>query len=269
MIRAARDDDYAAYRVLHHVLVPEDPIPPFERWRTDIMSTIQVAERDGVVVGYVDCLLFDGGAHVRNLVVDPSARGSRVGAELMHGAAARCRASGITSWHLNVAEDNEPAIRLYEKLGFRADWRSASMVMPWDATRALPCEPADASPIFPEDGERIETEFGLIGGRMQTLGRRSDRVMLQLANTAGDLLGMAVFDPGFPGASIFRVKRPALAGTLFAALRPHAQHDYLLVLVEGDDALTILLEDAGARVRRRIQHMSASVPDEQAAPRLG
>lgn len=260
MIRAARDDDYDAYRVLHHVLVPEDPIPPFERWRTEVMPSVAVADRDGDVVGYVDCLLFDAGAHVRNLVVVETARGLGIGTALMHAAAARSRASGLVSWHLNVEVGNTAAISLYEKLGFRSDGRAASLVIPWDAARSLPCEPAIASPIRFEDADRIETTFGLLRGRIAKQSSRPDRVLVQLTDDAGVAVGMAVFDPKFPGASVFRVARPALAGTLFAALHPHAQHDYVLVLVEDDDALGALLEQAGAHLRRRIQHMTGPVP---------
>jgi GNAT superfamily N-acetyltransferase len=260
MIRPARDDDYAVYADLHRILVPEDPVPSEDRFRTEIIPTILVAERDGHVVGYVDTLPFDGAAHVRNLVVADSARGAGIGTALMHAAAARCRAAGITAWHLNVAEGNAPAIAIYQKLGFQPDWRSASMVVPWSITAALPADPANAEPM--RDADRIETTFGILRGRLATMARRADRVMMQLTGDDASVLGFAAYDPGFPGASIFRLARPTLAGTLFDALRPHARHDYLMVLVEGDDALTALLEEAGANVRRRIQHMSGAVPQQ-------
>ena len=260
MIRAARDDDYAVYADLHRVLVPEDPVPSEDRFRTEIIPTIQVAERDGRMVGYVDALLFDGGAHVRNLVVAEAARGTGVGMALMRGAAARCRAAGIHAWHLNVAVGNTPAIALYEKLGFVPDWRSASLVVPWSITHALPADPANAAPLRAENAERVETRFRILRGRLTTMMQRPERVMMQLVGDDASVLGFAAFDPWFPGASMFRLARPTLAGTLFDALRPHARHDYLMVLVEDDEALTALLEAAGAQVRRRIQHMSGTVP---------
>ncbi|MDQ3334290.1 MAG: GNAT family N-acetyltransferase [Myxococcota bacterium] len=260
MIRPARDDDYAAYAVLHRVLVPEDPVPPYARFCAEIAQTIQVAERDGQVIGYVDALLFDAAAHVRNLIVAEDARTRGVGAALMHAAAERCRTANIKAWHLNVAEGNTPAIALYTKLGFRFDWRSDSLVVPWAATLSLPADPANASPIRAEDAARVETTFDLLRGRVTTMMRRPDRVMMQLTGDDASILGMAAYDPGFPGANVFRVVRPTLAGTLFEALRPHARHDYLMVLVEGDEALTAMLEAAGATVRRRINHMSGDVP---------
>ena len=260
MIRPARDDDYAVYADLHRVLVPDDPVPAEARFRTELSPTIQVAERDDQVVGYVDTLLFDGAAHVRNLVVAEAARGTGVGTALMHAAAARCRAANIRAWHLNVAEDNAPALALYKKLGFQPDWISASLVVPWSITHALPADPANASRVRADDAARIEAAFNLLRGRVTSMSRRPDRVMMQLAGDDTSILGFAAYDPGFPGASVFRLARPTLAGTLFDALRPHARHDHVMVLVEGDDALTALLEDAGATVRRRIQHMSGDVP---------
>jgi ribosomal protein S18 acetylase RimI-like enzyme len=260
MIRPARDDDYAAYALLHLVLVPEDPVPSEDRFRTEIIPTIDVAERDGHVVGYIDTLLFDAAAHVRNLVVVEAARGQGIGAALMHAAAERCRAANIKVWHLNVAEGNTAAIALYTKLGFRFDWRSDSIVVPWAAALSLPADPANAAPIRAEDAARVETAFDLLRGRVTRLLQRPDRVMMQLVGDDASILGMAAFDPGFPGASVFRVARPTLAGTLFEALRPHARHDHLMVLVEGDEVLTSMLEAAGAMVRRRINHMSGDVP---------
>src|SRR5687767_15556506 len=119
MSRAARDDDYEAFTVLMRELGVDDPTPPFERWRSDLMPTTPVAERDGRVVGYIDWYTLDTDGYVRNLVTAPDARNTGVGAALMRAAAAELRARGVALWHLNVKVGNAPAIHLYEKLGLR------------------------------------------------------------------------------------------------------------------------------------------------------
>ena len=256
MIRPARESDYDAYAVLHKTLVPDDPVPTRERYAKDLV-TIQVAEVAGQVVGFVDMHVFDDVAHVRMLVVGDDARGRGIGEELMLAAT---RAHGIATWQLNVADGNAAATALYMKLGFQFDWRSAAILVPWVITEQLPAEPAPASPVTLANGAELEAAFRLQRGRIARLLGREGRVMIQLRAETGPI-AVAGFDPRFPGTVLFRVARPALAGTLFAALRPHKlDHDYLAMLIEDDDATLALLEEAGAIVRRRIGHMTGAVP---------
>lgn len=259
MIRPAREDDYDGYAVLHKALVPEDPVPSRERYAREL-ATIQVAEDAGRVAGYVDMHLFDDTAHVRNLVVGEDVRQRGIGTALMHAAAATCRARGVSTWQLNVDQSNAAAIALYLKLGFQFDWQSASIILPWVVADTLPAEPAPASEVALAAGPELETTFGLLRGRIANLLTRPGRVLVQLRDDARPI-AFAAYEPAFPGASVFRVARPALAGTLLAALRPYKlDHDYLMVLVEGDDALAALIENAGGIVRRRIRHMTGLVP---------
>ncbi len=257
MIRPARDDDFDAFTALVNELGVDDPPVPFDRWRTDFMPTTLVAEQAGRVVGYVDCYAMDSIAHVRNLVVAPAGRNHGLGALLMRAAADHARALGIESWMLNVKQDNAPAIHLYEKLGLRTVYASTVFRITWDATARLAAEPAIAEPV--DDAYAIEEAFDLPRGRLAHLATRRSRIIRQLRE--GDArVGIAVFDPEFPGANVFRVARPTLAGTLLAALRPHANHDYLGLVIERDDELARLVENTGADVRFRLFHMTGPLP---------
>lgn len=81
-----------------------------------------IAEVDGSAAGaatlYVAPELPEGEAFLVAMWVDPAFRGRGVGEALIDQVAAQARADGIRRLLLDVVTDNEPAIRLYERLGF-------------------------------------------------------------------------------------------------------------------------------------------------------
>jgi putative acetyltransferase len=85
-----------------------------ERWRTDtvITSTVVVAERGDVLVGFVTINPTTG--YLDQLVVAPEAWGEGIGTKLM-SEAFRLAPHGID---LHVNQDNARALGFYQKLGF-------------------------------------------------------------------------------------------------------------------------------------------------------
>ena len=76
----------------------------------------RVAELRGRVAGFLVCRkLSDDEAEVLSLVVDPEVRRRGVGSFLMHEALDRRPGS---TWYLEVRESNQPARKLFRKLGF-------------------------------------------------------------------------------------------------------------------------------------------------------
>lgn len=57
-------------------------------------------------------------AEINTIVVAPSARGMGVAKKLIAGAEKRLRAEGVTRMLLEVAIDNDPALKLYQGYGF-------------------------------------------------------------------------------------------------------------------------------------------------------
>ncbi|HVN84585.1 MAG TPA: GNAT family N-acetyltransferase [Candidatus Binatia bacterium] len=86
-----------------------------------------VAERAGTVVGYVYAgvepqswkELRDAAGFIHDVVVDPGARGLGIGTGLIEAAAAWLINRGVPRVMLWTAAKNEPAQRLFERLGFR------------------------------------------------------------------------------------------------------------------------------------------------------
>lgn len=259
MIRAATADDYPAFTTLFRELGVDDPTPSRDRFIADL-SGVLMFERDGAVAGYVSFYRLALAGHVRNLVVAPDARNLRIGDALMRAAATRLHASGVDEWHLNVKLGNAPAIRLYERLGMTALHRSAAVRFPWARLGELPVEDAVAAPADGSDDDDLERALDVLGGRLAMARQRPGMVIVQLRDARRAPVGVACFDPAFPGAYTFRVARPGLAAPLLRALEPHAQHAELQILVDEDPDLVAALVAAGGEIRMHTLHYRGALP---------
>lgn len=82
-------------------------------------SQALVALRDERVIGYVLCWFVADEIHVVNLAVLARERRQGIGRHLMNHVCRDARRRGVTVATLEVRFHNEPAIGLYESLGFR------------------------------------------------------------------------------------------------------------------------------------------------------
>lgn len=83
-------------------------------------STCLVADHGERLVGYLLCSRQAGVWHVLNVAVHPRRRGEGIGRALMQAIVARAGGAALT---LEVRVSNEPAIRLYRRLGFLSSGR--------------------------------------------------------------------------------------------------------------------------------------------------
>jgi hypothetical protein len=213
-----------------------------------------IDERDGAVAGYVRVQRLGAIGYVRDLVTSP--RSADGGLGLMLAAASSLRACGVNEWHLDVRPESSTT-SVYEQLGMHPEFRSTAMRFPWACLPDLPGEPATALPIASEEDDDIERALGLLSGQLAMMRQRPQIVMRQLRDDACAPVGVGVLD--VEGARVFRVIRPTLAAPLLAALRPHALHADLALVLE-DDPLTTLLSAHGGRIVMRLLHYSGLVP---------
>jgi ribosomal protein S18 acetylase RimI-like enzyme len=264
-IRPAAAADYDLFSRLFPELAVDDPIPDRERWQKEIEpGTLVIEDEPGRGAGYAFVHVLAGVGYVRHIVVDPSRRRAGIGRALLLGVARRLREAGCGRWCLNVKPENEAAIALYQGLGMAIQHRATALRFDWSLVDTLPRAPGTiVRPVGPEDDEALEVAFGLSPGQLALGRKQAGRVLFALADQArGDALGVAIFDPAFPGASPFRVARPELAVELLAALRPHALPPlpYMQLIAENDAGLARLLVERGAKVRFEMLHLSGIVP---------
>jgi len=132
-IRDASEHDLELLRRLRDDFQRELAKPAFfdEPWETvaeDVQDTVAngialLAEEDGAPVGYALANIVPQTpvrGHLYDLYVQSDARGRGVGRELIAEVGDRLKERGGTHLSLDVALTNDPARRLYERLGFRA-----------------------------------------------------------------------------------------------------------------------------------------------------
>jgi hypothetical protein len=210
-----------------------------------------ISESGGAINGYVRIQPLGQIGYVRDLVtVDAHL-------PLMLAAATALRHAGVREWHLDVRPESD-AIGIYEGLGMHPAHRSTALRFPWARLSDLPGESASAMAVSREDDDDIERGLGMLGGQVAMVRRWPNLVLRQLRDDACAAVGFAALDPA--GARIFRVARPSLAAPLLSALRPHARHADLAMVLDDQDALADLLRMYGARVVLELLHFSGPLP---------
>ena len=84
----------------------------------DPRACFLLADRGGVVRGYVVAWFVLDEGEIGNLAVSEAARRQGVGAQLLDGAIKAARAASIVSLYLEVRDSNLPARNLYASRGF-------------------------------------------------------------------------------------------------------------------------------------------------------
>ncbi len=261
--RPATPADYSAFARLFPELGTGEPAPSPRTWAEQFAPHSFVIEHRGSLVGYLYCQILDGLGYIRHVVVDPKHRGRGIGRRLMEEAARRIRQAGEDRWCLNVKPDNEPAIRLYTRMGMSFEYASVASRMDWTILERLPAAPPElvSEPLPP--GEEVATEeaLALPSGLLLTQ-RERDGVVLLRARQGEAIVGMAAFQPSFPGAYPFRARSAAVARSLLKAMRPHADpsRDYVQLVFEGAPALAEAFDEAGAWRHLEFVHFSGEVP---------
>jgi GNAT superfamily N-acetyltransferase len=236
LIRPARAGDHAAYARLFAELGVPDPLPSAEQFAQTIVPQMSVAcGEGGEVVAYASWRPYGTVAHVIQIAVDPQLRGRRIGEQLLMHLAGEARAAGCTRWYLNVKRDNQPAIRLYERVGFRFELESVLIRIAWSCVPSLDVHAGLAEPA--EDAA-IAGRFDLPLERI-AMFRARPSYCLPVVRDDGGVIAFAAFDPSFPGAATFCAVTPQLAAALLVAMRAQAdpRFDFVRVTVEGNRAL--------------------------------
>lgn len=97
-------------------------------WLAEPDAFLLVAEEDGAAVGYALVTFHDRDdsnvtgdrfAELQSLAVAPEQRGSGIGTALLHEVYREVRRRGVEEMVIGVFANNEAAMRLYEREGFR------------------------------------------------------------------------------------------------------------------------------------------------------
>lgn len=220
-------------------------------WDDDLAAS-RVAVVDGEPAGICKLAIRGDRGWIAGIGVSPAHRGKGLGEELMHGVLAEARDRGIREVWLEVLVQNEPAIRLYEKLGFEqvrdlevwsldqlaalSDYRPADVATVHERIRRErrerePWQRADETVANLENIEALESDRGALlftrtGERVSLLqalaaDEGAARELLQALPAEAAALSWLNGPEGDP----FNGAMESLGGTL-----AHRQHELLLRL---------------------------------------
>src|SRR5512134_3398349 len=131
-IRPALAADYKAFARLFDELETGDPTPDIGVFNDHMLGdTLIATDASCEVAGYAYWQIFGGACYVRQLVTSPAHRRLGVARGLLDRIATAGRERGATRWQLNVKLGNEPALRLYESLGFARTYETIVLRLPW------------------------------------------------------------------------------------------------------------------------------------------
>jgi ribosomal-protein-alanine N-acetyltransferase len=82
-------------------------------------ARLAVAEQAGQVIGYFCCWLVADEVHILDVAVHPDYRRCGIGRLLLQNILTKARQNGACSASLEVRVSNQPAITLYQALGFQ------------------------------------------------------------------------------------------------------------------------------------------------------
>ncbi|MCK6447124.1 MAG: GNAT family N-acetyltransferase [Planctomycetes bacterium] len=271
--RAASDADHPLFaRFFAELEVPEAP-PHFERWRSVMQPTSFFLERGGVAVGYAWYEVFGTDGYVRHVVADPAARRAGVGRALMRELASTFRAAGCTRWRLNVKSTNHAAIALYRRVGMAVEYPTSVSRLPWSALASLPrpAKTIEARELAPARDAAVERAFSLPKGRLASARTLAGARVLELVDhhdAANPKVGVACFDPAFPGCFPFKVAKQEFAHALLAALEPVSPRppEWIQLVIEDDVPLAKLVVARGGEELFEVLHFSGPLPRAEAFP---
>ena len=88
--------------------------------RDNYLARYYCLELSGRIIGYMGLWIVMGEAHITNIAIWPGCRGQGWGEYILKSIMHKLFSAGVQRFTLEVRVSNEPAQKLYTKLGFRA-----------------------------------------------------------------------------------------------------------------------------------------------------
>lgn len=122
--RAAGDADLKAVEALQQQTFTNPWNAESIRWElenTDVARLYLLVDPDGRLIAYCSCWVVFDELHINSIAVDPAWRRQGAARMLLRHVMSEASSAGAVAATLEVRASNEPAIRLYESLGFRVE----------------------------------------------------------------------------------------------------------------------------------------------------
>jgi len=259
--RPATADDYELLVRFHRYFELPDPDPARDWWERFHFHARFVEDETGRAVGYGLAYRLDRVAYVLHVSVEPDARRRGVGRAVMECLAKKLRDDGTTRWALNVKEENAPAIALYRALGMEVAFVIEVLHIDASQWAALPAGSAIVEAFDANEDFDVEDTFHFDRGRIGRFREMPGRLSLRAREVDG-IVGVAGFDPTFPGAPMFRARDAGVARSLLEQMSAHTKPEAgpLRIVLEDDADLARALVSAGGEREMKLLRMVGPIP---------
>lgn len=258
VIRPARLEDHARVAELFLELETGDPKPDATRFANELCPSTFVAVKDGAVVAYLFAQFMKDTVYIRHVATAPSARRTGAARALFAKVKAEARARGAERICLNVKPDNTAAIALYEDEGLAFRYTSQTHRFAWSKLPSHPVVGVTGALLDPAFDAELETRFGLPSEQIATTRAIPNKVIVGIFRD-GKPVGLACFDPTFPGAFPIRAVDSEVFPALLDACKAHAIEDDMNVVIEDAPDLVAWLTNAGAPPRMTFSYYAGGL----------
>jgi ribosomal protein S18 acetylase RimI-like enzyme len=267
--RPALPSDYEHYLRLFPELGVSDPPPLLSRWLEEHLDGSSVLCLGPEVVGYTMVREYPPDAFVVNLIVSREHQHEGLGRELMERLSARLRERGFVRWRLHVKTDNEPALRLYRRMGLEVHSRSDWLELPVTGLGnvATSPNPVFLMPSLEGSDARFEELFDLLPGTLHRMRRGGSSVLKVTSPRVGEELGLVVHSKELRRSVVFRLRDAEYLRSALQALLNLDPSSAQLGLVVADPDVNWCLRNAGAIVRLETYQMRGDIPQGPTARR--
>jgi len=220
------------------------------------LSIVMVHKETKEFMGYYRFLLYGNLGHLQRIGVDPKFQGKGYGSVLMESALANLEKTPAKKIMLYVMQENESAIKLYEKYKFKVEFNSSQFEVPFSKLPKKPrgtCRHMDWGEI-----QLMSLRFGLNPYRIQHyFGSENDHVLI--FSVMGQQFGVCRFSPNFPGAFPFVIRDKDYALDFIAHLVTfitNKKFKAVKITFDSQTGLVELFEEKKVKLKDKLYRMS-------------
>ena len=201
--------DWERFHEMDILIFPEDSLTQesFEGSLAgmNVQTVVMVHKESKEFIGYYRLAVYGTLGHIARIGVHPAYRRKGSGKILVEKSIYYLKWAGCKKYYLYVLKDNEGAIELYKKSGFKLEANSYQYFVPDDYLVEKPrghCRHVEWGEI-----QMIALRFNLNPFQIQQYFTRENQLVF-IYELMGQQIGFCRFSPNFPGAMPFILKDP-------------------------------------------------------------
>lgn len=195
--------------------------------------------------------------HLYRIGVRPNYQGRGFGSKLMALAIDRFGEMGINTITLYVEQQNEAAVHLYRKHGFKKAGTAWQFIAPWKTIGES--KPGyECNQVLLEHVDKLVKLFNLEKITLTSFVEQPTQFPLMLQREEnGEIVGFCRFTPAFPGCFPFILTDARLFDTLARGVQKYSlpDYDYCRFTFDDNDELAALMAGRGYKMHHALYKM--------------